>query len=156
MDRPFSVSSVLTFLETVDLRSCQFYTSTQEREQEKRIRIEAGPFAELPGLFHVLLRPHAVAAIQVDRGETVVAREDQLRLPNPLSQRERLAIRVVGLLELAAALMDLRDHDERNREVVQLPQLAVERGGRLRRLKAFCFAVIRECTVRRRQVRVDI
>ena len=79
------------------------------------------------GFLHEFLGPDAVAAIQVDRREAVVAREDQLRLSDPLGQRERLAIRVLRLLELAAALMDLRDHDQRNGEVIELSQLAVER-----------------------------
>ena len=103
--------------------------SAQEREQEEGIRIEPGAFTQKAGLLQELLRPRAVAAIQVDGRQAVVAREDELRLSDPLRQRQRLAIRGLRFLQLAAALMDLRHHDERNGEVIQLAELAVERDG---------------------------
>ena len=56
-----------------------------------------------------------------------------------LAQRRRLDIEILGRadgvlpsegelgqVEVAAALMDLRDDDERNSEVIQLPELAVQ------------------------------
>ena len=134
----------------------QFYTSTQERKQHNPIGIETGPLAQLSRFLHEFLGPTAVAAIQVDRCEAVIAREDQLRLSDPLSQHECLSIRILRLLELAAALMDLRNHDQRDGEVIELSQLAVECRGGLCRLKAFGFAAIRECAIGGRQVRVDI
>ncbi len=101
-------------------------SSAQKRKQKKRIRIEPGSFAQQPGFLHELLSPHMVASIQINRRQAVVAGNDQLRFADFLSQRERFAIRLVRLLKLAAALMDLRDHDERYGKVVQLSQFAIE------------------------------
>src|SRR6478735_12476338 len=107
----------------------QLYTSAEEREQEERVGIEPGAFRQQAGFLHELLGTGAVAAIQVDRGQAVVAGEDQLRLADPLGERERLTVGVIRFLELSAALMDLRHDDQRNGEVVQLPEVAVERDG---------------------------
>ena len=59
-----------------------------------------------------LLGAGPVAAIETDRGQPVVAGEEQLRLACLFRQRERLAIRVVRLLKIALALVDLRHDDQ--------------------------------------------
>ena len=131
-------------------------TSGQKREHEKRIRIEAGSLTELAGLFHIFARAYPVATVEMNRREAVVAGQDELRLPSLLGQCERLAICLLRLLKCAATLVDLRDHDERHSEVIQLSELAIEIGSRPRRLQALRVAPLRERTVCRRQVRIDV
>jgi len=102
----------------------------------QRELVGAGPLAELLSSVQEFFRPHAVAAIQMDRREAVVARHDQLRLADLLSEGERFAIRRFCLRELTPALMDLCDDDQRNREMIQLSEFAVECCRSLRRLEA--------------------
>ena len=52
--------------------------------------------------------------------------------------------------------MDLCHDDKRNGEVIELSQLAVERGGCFGRLKALCLAPIGKCAVRCGEVRVNV
>jgi hypothetical protein len=52
--------------------------------------------------------------------------------------------------------MDLCDDDQRNREMIQLSEFAVECGRSLRRLEAFRVAALGECTVRGGEICVDV
>ena len=132
------------------------YRSAQEREQQKRIRIETGSLAKISSFFHELCGTDPVSTIKVNRREAVVARQDQLRLAYLFRQRERFMIDLLRLLELALTLMDLRHHDQRNRQVIQLFEFAVEVGGRLRRIETLRLTSIGEGTVRGCEICVDV
>src|SRR5207237_9031359 len=86
----------------------------------------------------------------------IVAWDDPLRLSHFLGQRERFTKGPLRLVKMTLRLMDLRDHDERYGEMIELSQLAVQRGRCVRGLETFGFTMIRERTIRRRQIGVDI
>ena len=99
-----------------------------------------------------LFRNVSVTTIEANRREPIVTRQNQLWLLDPFGKRQCLAIRLLRLLKLALALMDLPHHDERYRKMIQLPQLAIEIDRCMRRLEPFCFAPIGESAIRGREV----
>jgi hypothetical protein len=96
-----------------------------------------------------------VVTVEVERGQAIIAREEELRLPCRLDEGERLLIVAPRQLRVAMALLDLAQHYERHRQVVELAELAVEVEGRLRRREAPLLAPVCERAVGNRQVRVQ-
>ena len=62
----------------------------------------------------------------MEGGQPVVAREEELGLAHLLGETERLSIVPSSQLGLAVALVDLAEHDQGHREVVELAELAVQ------------------------------
>src|SRR5262245_37686717 len=99
--------------------------SAEEGQYQDRV---AGPAR---GLLHLVtpgqppLGFRLVPGVDGQRGEAVVAREQQLRLANGAGDVERFAIIPRALLALAAALMDLGEDDQGHWEVTALPEAAI-------------------------------
>src|SRR5262245_65902501 len=83
----------------------------EERQHHKRVGLEPGPLAHLLRLRQIDLGLRLVPGIEIERGETVVAWKQELRLSGALGQVQRLAIRAEGQGVIAGALIDLAQHD---------------------------------------------
>src|SRR5262249_43383658 len=66
------------------------------------------------------------ALLDGERGQSVVAREQELRLADLLGDLERLPVARGALVPGAAALVDLPENDERDRQVIALTEPPVE------------------------------
>src|SRR4030095_996161 len=112
-------------------------TPSAEKGQDKeRVAGPARGFLYLATLGQPALVFRLVAGVDGQRGQAVVAGEEQLRLPDCAGDVERFAIIPRALLVLATALVDLREDDERYRQVAALPQPAVHLHRRLGGLDA--------------------
>src|SRR5262245_36118275 len=127
----------------------------QKRQHDQRVGFQPGLFAYPLGFEHELLGLRFLAHIEIRGGEAVVAGKQQLGLADALDQVERLAIVAERSLGVAAALVDLAEHDERDGQVVELAELAVEVERDLGGGDAFFLAPIRERTVGHGQVGVQ-
>ena len=88
-------------------------------------------------------------------GQAIVAGKQQLRLPDPLGQAQRLLVHGEGRRPLAVALVDLAEHDQGHRQVIDQPQPTVEVDGGLRGLDAFRLASIGERAAGHREIRIE-
>jgi hypothetical protein len=83
-----------------------------------------------------------VPGIQMQRSQAVVAGEEELRFPCLLGKPQRLLIRREGQRVVAVALVNLSEHDQWHRQVVEKPKLTVEVDCLLRRLDTINLASI--------------
>src|SRR5678816_4470289 len=110
--------------------------SAEKGQDEERVAGPARGFLYLAALGQPALGLRLVAGVDGQRGQAVVAGEEQLRLPDRAGDLERFAIVPRALLVLAATLMDLGQDDQRHRQMTALPQPAVDLHRRLRGLDA--------------------
>src|SRR5205807_698518 len=109
----------------------------EKRQHEKTVarpprHLLNGPTARQPMLGLAL-----VLVLDRQRRKPVVAREEELRLTELLRERERLAILRRASHEVSAALVDLREDDDRDRQMSLLPEPAIELDGGLGRFDPF-------------------
>jgi hypothetical protein len=135
--------------------SLLFLESIEERQHHQRVRVEPGALAHRLGLLHELLGPALVAQIEMGGGEAIIAGEQQLRLVGLLGERERFLVVRDRAGRIAVALVDLPEHDQRQREVVELPEAPVEIDGGVRRADALLVAAVGERAVGHRESRVQ-
>src|SRR5207245_7396522 len=96
-----------------------------------------------------------IAGVEVEGSEAVVARKQKLRLAGLLGQAERFLIRSEGLGTLSMALVNLAEHDQGHRQVIEQSQTAVEIDGGPRGFDAFGLAPIRQRAVGYREIGVS-
>ncbi len=96
-----------------------------------------------------------VPGVEIERGQTVVAGEQKLRLTALLGQAQRLLVLGEGLAVLTVALMDLAEDDQRHGQVIEQPQTPVEVDGGLRRFHAFGLAPVGQRAVGHGEVGVE-
>ena len=96
-----------------------------------------------------------VAQIQVDGGEAIVAGKQQLRLVGLLGERERFPVVRDRAGRIAVTLVDLPEHDQRHRQVIELPEAPVEIDRGVRGADALLVAAVGERAVGHREVRVE-
>src|SRR5258708_5552341 len=116
--------------------------SAKERKDHQRVRLHAGSRANRLRLRQVGFGHDLVASVEIKGRQTVVAREEELGLPNLLGEGQRLLVHGKGLAMLAVALVDLTEHDQGHGEVIEEAQSSVEIDGSLRRLDPFGLASI--------------
>src|SRR5262245_59474439 len=95
--------------------------SREERQDEKRLAAPPGRFLHRAALRQPRLRCGLVIALDGERGEALVARNEQLRLAHRLRDGQRLAVDLLTALEVAATLVDLGQDDERHGQMAALP-----------------------------------
>src|SRR5438034_7675895 len=110
---------------------------TKKRQHEKRIAAPAGRFLYVTAPRQPSLGFRFVAALDRERGQPFVAREQELRLADRLRHVERPLVVVSARFVVATALIDLRQDDERNGKVITLSQPFVELDRRFRGAHAF-------------------
>src|SRR5688500_17115003 len=98
----------------------------EKRQNHERIRLDAGARANLLRLRPVRRRALHLADVEVERSEAVVAGKEELRLSGLFSQAKCLLVGCKSESVIAMALMDLTEHDQRHRQVVQQPEPTVE------------------------------
>ena len=74
-----------------------------------------------------------VVTVEVERGQTIITREEELGLSRLLDEGERLLVVAPCQLRITVALLNLAQHDQRHRKVVELVELAIQVESRLRR-----------------------
>src|SRR5581483_12349299 len=94
--------------------------SAQERQDEERVAAPAGRRLHLAAARHPPLGLLVVPALDGQRGEALVAREEELRLADLLGDGEGAPVVVRAPLLVAPALVDLGEDDERDRQVAPL------------------------------------
>src|SRR5262245_14837614 len=91
----------------------------------------------------------------MQRGEAIVAREHELRFAGALDEAERLVIALERTRRVAVALVDLTEHDQRYREVVELTELTIQLDGGPRRFDALRLATVRQRAIGDGQIGVQ-
>src|SRR5712691_2920558 len=129
--------------------------SAEERQEHQRVGVQSRARAQILGERQVALRLGLVVEVQVERGQAVIARKQELRLAGLLGQAERLGVVLERAGSLTAALVDLAEHDQRDGQVIELAELPVELDRGLRGLHALRLAAVRERAVGNGQVRVQ-
>src|SRR5439155_7693673 len=84
-----------------------FVSLTQERQHQQFIGIHSRALAQLLGTPHIVLRALPVAPIEANRSQSIVTREEQLRLPRFFRELKRIAVGILRLLQVPLALMNL-------------------------------------------------
>lgn len=131
------------------------FAPIQERQHHERVRFEPGPIADRLGLQHELFRLALVAQVQVNGGEAIVAGKQQLRLVRRLGERERFPVVCDRAGRIAVTLVDLPEHDQGHREVIELPEAPVEIDRGVRRADPLLVAAVGERAGRHREIRVE-
>src|SRR4029450_11982691 len=111
--------------------------SAENGQNQERVAGPARGFLYLATLGQPALGLRLVAGVDGQRGQAVVAGEEQLRLPDRAGDLERFAIVPRALLVLAAALMDLGQDDEGNGKIPALAEATIHFHGGLGSLDAF-------------------
>src|SRR5262245_48861365 len=101
-------------------------SSTEKRQHEEGVATPAGGRLHLAAAGEPALGPVVVAPLDGERGQPVVAREQELGLAHVLGGGQRLPIAGGAPLVVAPALVDLSQDDEGNGQVTALAQPAVE------------------------------
>src|SRR3990172_3152418 len=128
----------------------------EKRQEHQRVRADAGALADGLCLLHEAFGLDLIAHLEIQRGETIVAREEQLRLARRLGKGLRFPIALERSRGIAAVtLIDLSQHDQRNREMVEVAQPPVQVDRRLRGHHALRLAAIGQGTVRDGEVRIE-
>src|SRR5262245_6602063 len=133
----------------------EFPPLAEERQENQGVRIDPGPLADFLGQSQVALRLGLVTEIQVQRSKAIVAREHELWFAGGLDEAERLAVALERTRRIAVALIDLPEHDERHREVIELTELTIQLDGGLSSLDALGLATIRQGAIRNSEIGIQ-
>src|SRR4030095_2628879 len=87
--------------------------------------------------------------------EAIVAGKEELRLVGLLGERERLPGVRDRPSRVAVTLVDLPEHDQWYREVIELPELPIEVDGGVRGADALLVAAVGERAVGHREIGVE-
>src|SRR5262245_42900378 len=105
--------------------------SAEEGQDQERVAGPARGFLHLATLGQPPLGLSLVPGVDGQRGEAVVAREQQLRLAHGAGDVKRFAIIPRALLALATALVDLGEDDQGHWKVTALAEAAIHFHGGL-------------------------
>src|SRR5262245_61753053 len=98
----------------------------EKRQHHKAIGLQPRLLAHGLRLCKIDLGQRLVASVEVERGEAVVAGEQELWLFSPLRETERFVESCEGQRVFASALVNLAQHDQGHSQVVKQPEPTVE------------------------------
>ena len=99
-------------------------------------------FTNRLSLQHEVLSLRHVAQVQKNGSNPLVAGEEELGITNLLSQVQSLPVVLESRIVFGMTLIDLAEHDEGHREVIELVQLPIQFDGCLSRDLAFVLALV--------------
>src|SRR5712691_4473204 len=104
--------------------------SAEEGQHEKGVAAPSRRGLDLATAREPALGFVFTALLDGERGQPVIAREEELRLADLLGDVQRLPVGRGALVVGAAALVDLSENDQRDRQVIALtePPVQVRRG----------------------------
>src|SRR6185369_11098973 len=114
--------------------------SAKERKHHQCVGLETCALAYRLRHAEIDLRLCRAAGVEIQRRQTIVAGKKQLRLVDLLGQMQCLRVRLEGERVIAVALVNLTEHDERHREVIEQSEAAIQLCSRARGLDSFGLA----------------